>query len=209
MWSRRRSNRWSGARCFSIPPPDGPTSMRSRRSWSGSPGVHSRARRSLDRRRDGARAQRRFGHDGRVLTRLADRTGAEFPLRRRRRNGRRRGGRDGERDRGRHHPRLCRRAGSRPVRMTNASCSCRMRWKQANRKILDYQTAQYEARGMGSTGVVRADRAARCRGRVGRRQPRLLLRQSGFRQLTKDHSLVQRLIEIGQITAGRGASSRA
>ena len=37
---------------------------------------------------------------------------------------------------------------------------------------------------------------------MGRRQPRYFLAiNNGLRQLTKDHSLVQRLIEIGQITA--------
>jgi protein phosphatase len=73
--------------------------------------------------------------------------------------------------------------------------------EDANRKILDYQTANIESRGMGSTGVsvlivppeavvawVGDSRAYFCD-------------QNGLRQITKDHSLVQRLIEIGQITA--------
>ena len=73
--------------------------------------------------------------------------------------------------------------------------------EDANRKILDYQAANIESRGMGSTGVsvlivppeavvawVGDSRAYFCD-------------QNGLRQITKDHSLVQRLIEIGQITA--------
>jgi serine/threonine protein phosphatase PrpC len=73
--------------------------------------------------------------------------------------------------------------------------------EEANRKILDYQAANIESRGMGSTGVsvlivppeavvawVGDSRAYFCD-------------QNGLRQITKDHSLVQRLIEIGQITA--------
>jgi serine/threonine protein phosphatase PrpC len=73
--------------------------------------------------------------------------------------------------------------------------------EDANRRILDYQAANIESRGMGSTGVsvliappeavvawVGDSRAYFCD-------------QNGLRQITKDHSLVQRLIEIGQITA--------
>jgi serine/threonine protein phosphatase PrpC len=73
--------------------------------------------------------------------------------------------------------------------------------EDANRKILDYQAANIESRGMGSTGVsvlivppeavvawVGDSRAYFCD-------------QNGLRQITKDHSLVQRLIEIGQITS--------
>jgi serine/threonine protein phosphatase PrpC len=72
--------------------------------------------------------------------------------------------------------------------------------EEANRKILEYQTAHEESRGMGSTAVsalivppaavvawVGDSRAYFCD-------------HNGLRQLTKDHSLVQRLIEIGQIT---------
>lgn len=72
--------------------------------------------------------------------------------------------------------------------------------EDANREILEYQVANIESRGMGSTAVsalivppeafvawVGDSRAYFC-------DP------SGLRQITKDHSLVQRLIEIGQIT---------
>jgi protein phosphatase len=73
--------------------------------------------------------------------------------------------------------------------------------EEANRKILEYQAANLESRGMGSTAVSAlivppeaavawvGDSRAYCSD------------QGGLRQLTKDHSLVQRLIEIGQITA--------
>jgi serine/threonine protein phosphatase PrpC len=70
----------------------------------------------------------------------------------------------------------------------------------ANREILEYQAANEEARGMGSTAVgaliVPPEAAVAWVGdsRV------YFLDQGGLRQLTKDHSLVQRLIEIGQIT---------
>ena len=72
--------------------------------------------------------------------------------------------------------------------------------EQANSKIVEYQAAHPEARSMGSTAVaalanppdaaiawVGDSRAYICDGH-------------GLRQLTKDHSLVQRLIEIGQIS---------
>jgi serine/threonine protein phosphatase PrpC len=72
--------------------------------------------------------------------------------------------------------------------------------EQANSKIIEYQKAHPEARSMGSTAVaalfnppeaaiawVGDSRAYICDGH-------------GLRQLSKDHSLVQRLVEIGQIT---------
>jgi len=72
--------------------------------------------------------------------------------------------------------------------------------EQANSKIIEYQAAHPETRSMGSTAVaalfnppeaaiawVGDSRAYICDGQ-------------GLRQLSKDHSLVQRLIEIGQIT---------
>ena len=72
--------------------------------------------------------------------------------------------------------------------------------EEANRKILEYQTANIEARGMGSTAVstliVPPEAAVAWVG-----DSRAYMSDQGrLRQLTKDHSLVQRLIEIGQIT---------
>jgi len=71
----------------------------------------------------------------------------------------------------------------------------------ANRQILDYTAAHTEARGMGSTAVgallVPPDVAIAW---VGDSRA-YLCQESGLRQVSKDHSLVQRLIEIGQISA--------
>jgi serine/threonine protein phosphatase PrpC len=72
--------------------------------------------------------------------------------------------------------------------------------EEANRKILEYQAANIESRGMGSTAVsaliVPPEAAVAW---VGDSRA-YFCDQGGLRQLTKDHSLVQRLIEIGQIT---------
>lgn len=72
--------------------------------------------------------------------------------------------------------------------------------EEANRKIIEYQAAHPESRGMGSTAVsaviVPPDAAVAW---VGDSRA-YLYDQSGLRQVTRDHSLVQRLIEIGQIT---------
>jgi serine/threonine protein phosphatase PrpC len=72
--------------------------------------------------------------------------------------------------------------------------------EDANAKILEYVAGHAEARGMGSTAVgvlIMPPEAAVAW--VG--DSRVYLSDSnGLRQLTKDHSLVQRLIEIGQIT---------
>ncbi len=73
--------------------------------------------------------------------------------------------------------------------------------EEANRLIIDYQKEHPEARGMGSTGVCAAivppDGAVAW---VGDSRA-YILEGGSLRQLTKDHSLVQRLVEIGQITA--------
>jgi serine/threonine protein phosphatase PrpC len=73
--------------------------------------------------------------------------------------------------------------------------------EEANRLIIEYQKEHPEARGMGSTGVCAAivppDGAVAWVG-----DSRAYMLEGGIlRQLTKDHSLVQRLVEIGQITA--------
>src|SRR5208337_1882838 len=73
--------------------------------------------------------------------------------------------------------------------------------EEANRLIIEYQKERPEARGMGSTGVCAAmvppDGAVAW---VGDSRA-YILEGGALRQLTKDHSLVQRLVEIGQITA--------
>jgi protein phosphatase len=73
--------------------------------------------------------------------------------------------------------------------------------EEANNLIIGYQKEHPEARGMGSTGVCAAivppDGAVAWVG-----DSRAYILEGGvLRQVTKDHSLVQRLIEIGQITA--------
>jgi serine/threonine protein phosphatase PrpC len=73
--------------------------------------------------------------------------------------------------------------------------------EEANSKIIEYQAAHPESRGMGSTGVtalVRPPEVALAW--VG--DSRAYLLEGGvLKQVTKDHSLVQRLVEIGQISA--------
>jgi len=73
--------------------------------------------------------------------------------------------------------------------------------EEANLRIIEYQKERPEARGMGSTGVCAAivppDGAVAW---VGDSRA-YILEGGALRQLTKDHSLVQRLVEIGQITA--------
>ena len=71
----------------------------------------------------------------------------------------------------------------------------------ANQKILDYVAGHQESRGMGSTAVgalvMPPDAAVAWVG-----DSRAYFMDGGhLRQVTKDHSLVQRLVEIGQITA--------
>ena len=78
--------------------------------------------------------------------------------------------------------------------------------EEANSKIIEYQVAHPESRGMGSTGVVvfiKPPEAALAW--VG--DSRAYVLESGnLRQVTKDHSLVARLVEIGQITEEQAAS---
>ncbi len=77
----------------------------------------------------------------------------------------------------------------------------RLALEEANSKIIEYQAAHPEARGMGSTAVgllVMPPRAAIAW--VGDSRA-YLLENGALRQVTKDHSLVERLVEIGQITA--------
>jgi len=73
--------------------------------------------------------------------------------------------------------------------------------EEANRRIIEYQAAHPESRGMGSTAasvlIVPPEGAVAW---VGDSRVYHFSEASGLRQLTRDHSLVQRLIEIGQIT---------
>ncbi len=78
--------------------------------------------------------------------------------------------------------------------------------EDANRRILEYQAANPDSRGMGSTAVaaliVPPDAAIAW---VGDSRA-YLCEDQRLRQLTKDHSLVQRLIEIGQLTPEQARS---
>jgi serine/threonine protein phosphatase PrpC len=76
----------------------------------------------------------------------------------------------------------------------------RLALEAANTKILEYQAAHPESRGMGSTAVAALLEPGGCAlAWVG--DSRAYLLESGqLRQITKDHSLVQRLVELGQIT---------
>src|SRR3984957_1376429 len=73
--------------------------------------------------------------------------------------------------------------------------------EEANSKIIEYVASHEESRGMGSTGVcplvTPTDPAVAW---VGDSRG-YLMEGATLRQVTKDHSLVQRLVEIGQITA--------
>jgi protein phosphatase len=78
--------------------------------------------------------------------------------------------------------------------------------EEANLKIIEYVAAHPESRGMGSTGVcalvVPPDAALAWVG-----DSRGYAMEGGtLRQVTKDHSLVARLVEIGQITAEEARS---
>ena len=72
--------------------------------------------------------------------------------------------------------------------------------EEANSKILEYVVAHPESRGMGSTGVTALiTPIAAAVAWVGDSRG-YLLEGGSLRQVTKDHSLVQRLVDIGQIT---------
>jgi len=72
--------------------------------------------------------------------------------------------------------------------------------EEANTKILEYVASHPESRGMGSTGVAALiTQTAAAVAWVGDSRG-YLLESGALRQVTRDHSLVQRLIDIGQIT---------
>jgi serine/threonine protein phosphatase PrpC len=72
--------------------------------------------------------------------------------------------------------------------------------EQANSKIIEYQTAHPEARNMGSTAVAAMVNPPEATVAWVGDSRAYICDNQGLRQLSKDHSLVQRLIEIGQIT---------
>ena len=79
---------------------------------------------------------------------------------------------------------------------------CTEALEEANRKILEYQAANIEVARHGLDRRRRADRAARGEPWHGSATAALTSAiRAALRQMPKDHSLVQRLIEIGQITA--------
>jgi len=72
--------------------------------------------------------------------------------------------------------------------------------EEANSKILEYVAGHPESRGMGSTGVTALVTAAGATVAWVGDSRGYFLEGGALRQVTKDHSLVQRLIDIGQIT---------
>jgi serine/threonine protein phosphatase PrpC len=72
--------------------------------------------------------------------------------------------------------------------------------EEANRRILEYQAAHPESRGMGSTGVAMLAMPPNAGVAWVGDSRAYLLENGALRQVTRDHSLVQRLVEIGQIT---------
>ncbi|HYB90665.1 MAG TPA: Stp1/IreP family PP2C-type Ser/Thr phosphatase [Candidatus Binataceae bacterium] len=73
--------------------------------------------------------------------------------------------------------------------------------EQANLKILEYQAAHPESRGMGSTGVAALIVPPQAAVAWVGDSRAYVLANGALTQVTRDHSLVQRLVEIGQITA--------
>jgi len=76
----------------------------------------------------------------------------------------------------------------------------RLALEAANTKILEYQAAHPESRGMGSTAVAALLEPGGCALAWVGDSRAYLLENGQLRQITKDHSLVQRLVELGQIT---------
>lgn len=73
--------------------------------------------------------------------------------------------------------------------------------EQANTEIIEYQKEHPESRGMGSTGVVALVLPPETGVAWVGDSRAYVLDGAGLHQVTRDHSLVQRLIEVGQITA--------
>lgn len=73
--------------------------------------------------------------------------------------------------------------------------------EEANTRMIEYQAANPKARGMGSTAVAALIVGGRAAIAWVGDSRAYLLGAGALKQLTRDHSLVQRLVEIGQITA--------
>jgi serine/threonine protein phosphatase PrpC len=73
--------------------------------------------------------------------------------------------------------------------------------EEANSRIIEYVASHPESRGMGSTGVCALLTASDAAVAWVGDSRGYLLEGTTLRQVTKDHSLVQRLVEIGQISA--------
>jgi serine/threonine protein phosphatase PrpC len=90
---------------------------------------------------------------------------------------------------------------SAPGEVANGAAMLTAALEEANSRIIEYVANHPESRGMGSTGVCAlvtpSDAAVAW---VGDSRG-YLMEGAAVRQVTRDHSLVQRLVEIGQITA--------
>ena len=73
--------------------------------------------------------------------------------------------------------------------------------EEANSKIIEYVASHPESRGMGSTGVCALVAPPNATVAWVGDSRAYLMEGAQIRQVTRDHSLVQRLVEIGQITA--------
>ena len=72
--------------------------------------------------------------------------------------------------------------------------------EEANARIIEYQKGHPESRGMGSTGVAALMVPPDCAVAWVGDSRGYVFEGGALRQVTRDHSLVQRLIDIGQIT---------
>src|SRR5207248_8700778 len=134
---------------------------------------------------------------------------ARLAVRGRRWHGRRRGGRGGERDGDRDDLRAdAERLGSeRELTPQRFAYRLREAVEAANRQIHAYAAAHPEVRGMGTTTTavgVLGDRFFLSQ--VGDSRA-YLIRQGQAVQLTKDQSLMQRLVEAGELTEEEAAKS--
>jgi PPM family protein phosphatase len=78
--------------------------------------------------------------------------------------------------------------------------------EEANSRIIEYVATHPESRGMGSTGVAALLLPPNAAVAWVGDSRAYLMEGATLRQITKDHSLVQRLVEIGQITADEARS---